>query len=248
MTDRFEQLVQAIVGNDAFRVGALLSEEPNLVTTRDETGRTPILLALYFRQEDLAKLIRERTPAPDLFEAAALGETELASQLLDRTPGGAKAMAPDGFGVLGLAVYFGRVETAKMLLEAGAHPDTSSANEFKVRPIHSATAHREAGAHPDTSSANEFKVRPIHSATAHRDPGVSAELVRTLLDSGADPNVTQAGGWTPLHAVAAHGREEIAKLLVEHGASLQARSEDGRTPLEMARAKGHAGLETLLGG
>ena len=222
MTDRFEQLVQAIAGNDAFRVGALLSEEPNLVTNRDETGRTPILLALYFRQEDLAKLIRERTPAPDLFEAAALGETELASQLLDRTPGGAKAMAPDGFGVLGLAVYFGRVETAKMLLEAGAHPDTSSANEFKVRPIHSATAHREAG--------------------------VSLELVRTLLESGADPNVAQAGGWTPLHAVAAHGREEIAKLLVESGASLQARSEDGRTPLEMAQAKGHAGLETLLGG
>jgi len=222
VTDRFEQLVQAIVGNDAFRVGALLSEEPNLVTERDETGRTPILLALYFRQEDLARLIRERNPAPDLFEAAALGETELASQLLEKTPSGAKAMAPDGFGVLGLAVYFGRVETAKMLLEAGAHPDTSSANEFKVRPI--------------------------HSATAHRDPGVSAELVRTLLDSGADPNVTQAGGWTPLHAAAAHGREEIAKLLVEHGASLQARSEDGRTPLEMARAKGHAGLETLLGG
>ena len=222
MTDRFEQLVQAIVGNDAFRVGALLSEEPNLVTNRDETGRTPILLALYFRQEDLAKLIRERTPAPDLFEAAALGETELASQLLDRTPGGAKAMAPDGFGVLGLAVYFGRVETAKMLLEAGAHPDTSSANEFKVRPIHSATAHRESG--------------------------VSLELVRILLESGADPNVAQAGGWTPLHAVAAHGREEIAKLLIEGGASLQARSEDGRTPLEMAQAKGHAGLETLLGG
>lgn len=214
--------MQAIVGDDAFRVGALLSEEPKLVTNRDETGRTPILLALYFRKEDLAKLIRERTPSPDLFEAAALGETELASQLLETTPGGAKAMAPDGFGVLGLAVYFGRVDTAKMLLEAGAHPDTSSANPFQVRPI--------------------------HSATAHRDPGVSAELVRMLLESGADPNVAQAGGWTPLHAAAAHGRQDIAKLLIDHGASLQARSEDGRTPLEMAQAKGHAGLETLLGG
>jgi len=222
VSDRFEQLVQCIAGNDAFRVGALLSEEPGLVSTRDATGRTPILLALYLRQEDLARLIRERTPTPDLFEAAALGETELASQLLEKTPGGAKAVAPDGFGVLGLAVYFGRTETAKMLLEAGSHPDTSSANEFKVRPI--------------------------HSATAHRDPGVSLELVRMLLESGADPNVAQAGGWSPLHAVASRGREEIAKLLIEHGASLQAKSEDGRTPLEMAQAKGHAGLETLLDG
>ncbi|MCJ7627779.1 MAG: ankyrin repeat domain-containing protein [Longimicrobiales bacterium] len=222
MTDRFEQLVQAIAGNDAFRVGALLSEDPTMVSSRDTEGRTPILLALYFRQEELAKLIRERTPAPDLFEAAALGETELVAGLLKETPLGAKAIAPDGFGVLGLAVYFGRVETARLLLQSGANPNTSSANAFKVRPL--------------------------HSATAHRDPATSLELARMLLESDADPNVAQAGGWTPLHAVAARGREEIASLLVEHGASLTARSEDGRTPLEMAQAKGHTALEALLGG
>ena len=222
MTDRFEQLVQAIAGNDAFRVGALLSEDPDMVTTRDSEGRTPILLALYFRQEDLARLIRERTPTPDLFEVAALGETELAAELLEATPGGAKAVAPDGFGVLGLAVYFGRIETAALLLKTGANPNTSSANAFKVWPI--------------------------HSAAAQRDPATSLELIRMLLEWGADPNAAQAGGWTPLHSVAARGREEIAKLLVEHGASLTAKSEDGRTPLEMAQMKGHMALEVLLGG
>jgi ankyrin repeat protein len=222
VTDRFEQLVQAIAGNDAFRVGALLSEDPDMVSTRDPAGRTPILLALYFRQEDLARLIRERAPDPDLFEAAALGETELVAELLQETPGGAKAMAPDGFGVLGLAVYFGRSETAEFLLKAGANPNTSSANEFKVRPI--------------------------HSAAAHRDPATSMEMVRVLLDWDADPNVAQAGGWTPLHQAASHGREEIARLLVEHGASKTAKSEDGRTPLEMAQAKGHGAMESFLGG
>ena len=221
MNNRFEQLVQAIAGNDAFRVGALLSEAPEMVAARDTEGRTPILLALYFRQEELARLIRERTPAPDLFEAAALGETELVAELLGKAPDGAKAVAPDGFGVLGLAVYFGRSGTAELLLKSGAHPDTSSANAFKVRPL--------------------------HSATAHRDSATSLELVRVLLEWGADPNVAQAGGWTPLHAAAARGREEIAKLLVEHGASLTAKSEDGRTPLQMAQAKGHTALEGLLG-
>ena len=222
MTDRFGQLTQVIAGDDAFRVGALISEEPGLVSVRDSEGRTPILLALYFRKEELAKLIRERTPNPDIFEAAALGETELVAELLGDTPEGAKAMAPDGFGLLGLAVYFGRIETAKLLLEAGANPDTSSSNQFKVRPI--------------------------HSAAAHRDPGTSLSLIRMLLEWNADPNVTQAGGWTPLHQAAAHGREDVAKLLLDRGASLTTRSEDGRTPLEMARAKGHTELETLLGG
>jgi ankyrin repeat protein len=215
-------LVQAIGKNDAFRVGALLSEDPDMVATRDEEGRTPILLALYFRQEPLAQLIRERTPTPDLFEAAALGETEVVKELLPDTPEAANAMAPDGFGVLGLAVYFGRVDTARLLLDEGANPDTSSANQFKVRPI--------------------------HSAAAHRDAQTSLELIGLLLESGADPNVAQAGGWTPLHQAAAHGREEIARLLLDHGASLAAKSDDGRTPLEMARAKGRQGLEALLGG
>jgi len=108
VNNRFEQLIQCIAGDDAFRVGALISEEPGLVSTRDPEGRTPILLALYFRKEELAKLIRERTPNPDIFEAAALGETAIVETLLGDTPEGAKAMAPDGFGLLGLAVYFGR--------------------------------------------------------------------------------------------------------------------------------------------
>jgi ankyrin repeat protein len=60
--------------------------------------------------------------------------------------------------------------------------------------------------------------------------------------------VTQAGGWTPLHQAASHGREDVAKILVDKGASLAAKSDDGRTPLEMARAKGHEGLEELLAG
>ena len=222
MSDRFEQLMQTIVANDAFRVGALLSEDPDLVKKRDPEGRTPILLALYFRHEDLARLIRERTPSPDIFEAAALGETDLVEELLPETPEGAKAVAPDGFGLLGLAVYFGRPETAELLLKAGANPDTSSANQFKVRPI--------------------------HSAAAHRDSETSQKLIRLLLDWKADPNVAQAGGWTPLHQAAAHGREEVARILVERGASLEAKSDDGRTPAEMAKAKGHGKLEAILGG
>lgn len=193
-----------------------------MVATRDQEGRTPILLALYFRKEPLARLIRERTPKPDLFEAAALGESELVAELLEATPAGANAVAPDGFGVLGLAVYFGRTGTADLLLRAGADPDTPSANDFMVRPI--------------------------HSAAAHLDGERSRDLVKLLLDRGADPNVTQVGGWTPLHQVAAHGRGEIARMLLDRGADLRAKSDDGRTPLDMARAKGHGDLETLLGG
>jgi uncharacterized protein len=222
VTERHEQLLQAIAGNDAFRVGALLSEDPDLVRARDAQGRTPILFSLYLGHEPLAWLIRERTDSPTLFEAAALGETGVLDGLLEETPGGANAVANDGFGALGLAVYFGRLDAAELLLKAGANPDTPSANEFKVRPI--------------------------HSAAANRDPERSLALVRLLLDWKADPNVTQAGGWTPLHQAAAHGRLEVARLLVAHGASPETTSDDGRTPGELAHLKKHFEVERLLEG
>lgn len=217
---RHEELIQSIAADDAFRVRALLSEDPDLVTARDPHGRTAILLALYFGHEELARRIRETHPAPDLFEAAALGEPGLLGTHLQEHPEGANAVAPDGFGPLGLAVYFGRLEAARTLLQAGASPETPSSNEFKVRPL--------------------------HSAAAHRDPEVSLALGRLLLEWHADPNVVQAGGWTPLHQAAAHGRREFAELLLAHGARTDVRSDDGRTPAEMARKKGHEELGALL--
>ena len=220
MTGRHEELIQAIAGNDAFRVRAILQEDPDLVVARDPEGRTPILLCLYFGHEDLARLVMEEAPAPDLFEVVAMGELGMVPELLEKTPGGANAVSPDGFGVLGLAVYFGRFEVAQHLLGAGADPDTPSANDFRVRPI--------------------------HSAAAHRSHETSLALGRLLLDSGADPNVAQAGGWSPLHQASAHGRKEMVDLLVAAGARLDAKSDDGRTPWEMAEAKGHSELEALL--
>lgn len=220
MTERHEQLIQSIVGNDAFRVTALLHEEPGLVQARDSEGRTPILLCLYFGHEDLAKLVRERNPSAELFEVAALGEVEALREHLARAPEGANAVAPDGFGALGLASYFGRIEAVELLLGAGADPNTPAANNSKVRPIHSAAANRSAE--------------------------TSLPLCRLLLEGGADPNVAQAGGWTPLHQASAHGRAAVVELLLSHGAAVDAKSDDNRTAGEMAEAKGHKEIQALL--
>ena len=141
--DAHEQLIQAIAKNDAFRVQALLSEAPGLSTARDAEGRTPLLLCLYFGHEDLANLVRERAGELDLFEAAAIGDLEALKGHLEESPDAANAVAPDGFGALGLAVFFGRLEAAEILLDAGADPNTPASNDFKVRPIHSAAAHRD---------------------------------------------------------------------------------------------------------
>jgi ankyrin repeat protein len=57
-------------------------------------------------------------------------------------------------------------------------------------------------------------VRPIHSATAVGD----YESVHALLDAGADPNVTQQGGYTPLDSARHNKHTALEQLLLEHGA------------------------------
>jgi ankyrin repeat protein len=220
VTDKHEQLIQAITKDDAHRVKLLLFEDPNLVRARDTEGRTPILLSLFFGNEELAHVIREKTPDPDLFEAAALGDTDLLKQHLARDSKLANAVAQDGFGVLGLASFFGRIEAVGALLAAGADPNTPSANDFKVRPI--------------------------HSAAANRSVETSLPLCTTLLEGGADPNVAQAGGWTPLHQAATHGRMPVVEILLTHGAKVDTKSDDDRTAAEMAKVKGHTEIQTLL--
>jgi ankyrin repeat protein len=77
-----------------------------------------------------------------------------------------------------------------------------------------------------------------------------AEVMRLLLDRGADPNAVatsaQVGPVQPLHSAAATGRHECARLLLAHGADVNARQGGGFTALHAAAASSDAELARLL--
>ena len=87
------------------------------------------------------------------------------------------------------------------------------------------------GADPDGDDANPFKVRPLHSAASVGD----RDSVRALLEAGANPNVRQQGGYTPLHA-AAHNNDAalVGLLLAARRGPLAARPTTGRPPADLA--------------
>ncbi|KJE88406.1 hypothetical protein CAOG_000065 [Capsaspora owczarzaki ATCC 30864] len=72
------------------------------------------------------------------------------------------------------------------------------------------------------------------------------ELATLLLDAGADPNSTNASGWSCLHYAARFDRVELVHLLLERGASLTARNASGETPLDIAAGHQFAECVTLL--
>jgi len=152
---------------------------------------SPILQARYEgREDDLAALLASG-PELDVFEAAAVGETERLRALVADDPELVAAWSEDGFTPLHLAAYFGHVDGVRLLLEAGA----------------------EVGA----VARNDLGVQPLNSAAASQVESARVAVAGLLLDAGADPNAEIAGGYRPLDAAQQNGDEELAALLRDRG-------------------------------
>lgn len=77
--------------------------------------------------------------------------------------------------------------------------------------------------------------------------GKRFQAVDWLLAHGANPNLGDEEGWTPLHHAVkrGHSTERIARLLA-YGASPDVRALDGSTPLALARSLGKRRLVELF--
>jgi ankyrin repeat protein len=73
--------------------------------------------------------------------------------------------------------------------------------------------------------------------------GGHAELIPVLLEHGANPNLKNSAGQTPLHAACEHGYKENAKLLLDKGADTSITDNKGLTPAEFAHQNTRIGKD-----
>lgn len=203
------ELFEAISSGDVDRVRDLIAAEPAIAGSRGPDGVSAILTAHYRRNSDIVDELRKARPALDVFEASALGANDQLAELLRGDASLALAWSGDGFSALHLAAFFGHPDAVGLLLGAGADATIP--------------AHRPDG------------LEPLHSGAAGR----SADVVRRLIEAGADPNARQEGGWTPLHAAAENGDEDIVVMLLAAGADRSLANDAGTLPLDLANHKGH---------
>ncbi len=237
----------AAVRGDARQVRAFLKANPRLVNRRGPDGATPLhfsgspavaraLLAAganprtrdrYHKSTPLewtlerpavAKIIDAASGRPTIFSAAALGDLSTVRSLLRKSP----------------RLVSSRVGKDRAFGGEGDTP-LGIASRHGRRGVVMLLLKSGASATTDPS--------PLPGAVHSGD----VNIVRTLLDAGADPNAFGPHGHAALHVAGIYGKVPIMTLLLSRGARLDLRDREySGTPLGWAEHHGHRTAAAFL--
>ena len=191
-------------------------------------GRTPISSAARYGRKDMIELLiskgAEVNASNALLSAAGREYIELVKLWIAK---GADVNAKDAQGSTALheASSNGNQELAKILISAGA--DVNVGDNLSRTPLDLAEKNRH------TEIIELLKKHGGKKGTPTLLGAVDAgdiELVQSLISKGADVNVKNDRGETPLHLLK-RGNRDIAELLIAKGADVNAKNNNGSTPL-----------------
>jgi ankyrin repeat protein len=208
MASTGEDLFEAIEAGDGARVETILDADPALASSRDASDVSALMRALYRFDKPLVERVKRDVDELDVFEAAGFGDVDRLTELLVAEPSLVSSYSGDGFTALHFAAFFGRFEAAALLIERGAEVDALGRGWMTGTPMHSAVSR------------------------------LQSDVVRILLEAGANANVRQSAGWTPLHAAAMNGDRTSVELLLASGADPAATNDEGRSVLDLATESG----------
>jgi ankyrin repeat protein len=203
----------------------LLRFHPDL-GIRDKRGLDPLDQAIRKGQEDAAQLLLEaepnetRTPQflAKVMEAAASKDEPVVVAALLKHGDLANGLLPAGLTPLDLSASAGANKVARVLLDNGADPNlavTSGAfplEEAALRGFDSIVRLLLDGGARVNQRNNNSGTTALYAAASFG----KTEIVKLLLNRGADPAVCGANAKSPYQAAQENGYGEVATILREH--------------------------------
>lgn len=180
-----EELIEAVKIGDVGRVKAIVDGTPGLASARLSSGESPVMAALYRGHHQVVALLIDAGAEIDVFAAAATGRIDDLRREL-RKGASVDVYAYDGWTPLHLASFFGHVDAARVLLDAGADVHAVSRNALTNTPLHAATA------------------------------GKHSQVALLLLERGAKSDVADAGNYTPLQIASQNNLTAVVEAITRN--------------------------------
>lgn len=230
---------------------------------QDAKGRTPLSYAADTGREAIVKLLlaesdvdpnssskcnafRGMTP---LMFASKNRHKAVVDLLLDRHDIDIDAQDSNGKTALFHAVISGDMSIVAGLRKKGANMEiTDNGGETVITvavgkgDVSGVEFLLNCGASPNPAPAARNDETPLSSAASDGQ----VDIVKLLLDKGADPYLGKRSSMLPLYLATSAGRAEVVKVLLQWGVNPEGGSEADRTPLSYAAGYGREAIVKLL--
>ena len=192
-----------------------------------------------------------KSPVVPLYYAALCGFYHLVEHLITEHPQDVNADGGYYMRPIVAALAGEHFQTADLLRRSGANLDVQG--RFGKYLLHAAACSGNFevvrilieydSAH--INARDEFGWTPSHLASEGQD-SKGGSVLRLLLEHGADINMQDVNGLTPLQWASFDGALEVVRLLLEHGADVEAKNSYGKTALQEAAQGEHDEIVKLL--
>jgi len=237
---RFEELMEACVDGDLEMIQKILKERPHSINHRSVV--MPLHAAVQHRRKNVVVWLLEHGA-------------------------NVNARTEDGSTALALAAYNGDLEMVKMLIERGADPSVKNQQgfstldvvdqmqwpeikEYLLTPGRLQNAARLGDLPTITRMlkkkpwrVNEIRVyAPLHAAARYN----FSQMLRYLLDEGAEVDIQMLDASTPLILAASEGHMEIVQCLIANGADVGHVNSMGYDALKAAQMTNQTDVATII--